>query len=87
MHVSISKSMNDNLTQVVVNDLTLWFSYETVVAFRADGERVVSENVWSTTTGRHLASIDGGSKQAAKSRVPHAEFTRRLDATLEGIGS
>lgn len=82
MDVSISRIMNNNLTQVNISDLTLWFSYETVVAYREpQGERVVSENVWSVTTGRHLAEIDGGVK-VNKDRLPHDEFQKRLTKVL-----
>ena len=62
--------------RVDVGNLTLWYSYKTVIAFRAPGTgRVVSENAWSTTTGKHLNQIDGGDK---KNRLPRAEFEDKL---------
>lgn len=65
---------------VELGGLTLYFSYRTVVAFRtSETGLVVSENVWSTTTGRHLNEIDDGDK---KSRLPHAEFEQRLNEVL-----
>lgn len=83
MKISISRSMNDNLTEVNVGDVTLWFSYETIIAYRLpNGERVVSENVWSPTTNRHMNAIDGGSKRAKAARVPFQEFTRRVLAEV-----
>jgi hypothetical protein len=51
-----------------------WFSYKTLVAFKPfDGPRVVRQNDWSTTTGKHLNAIDDGDK---KSRVDGATFER-----------
>lgn len=52
-----------------------WFSYQTLVAFCGGGERVVLQNYWGPTTGKHLNAIDGGSK---KQRVDHATFERRF---------
>jgi hypothetical protein len=72
--------MRPNLTLVSIGTLGLYFSYETVVAFRDAGEGlVVSENVWSATTGRHLTDIDGGLK---KERLDHEQFEDRLEKCL-----
>jgi len=60
--------------------LTLYFSYQTCVAFYPPhGERVISENSWGPTTGRHLNELDGGRK---KERVPRAEFEEKLAEVL-----
>ena len=37
---------------------TYWFSYETLVAFRINGEFHIVKNYWHTTTGKHLNWID-----------------------------
>lgn len=68
-----------NFCRVEIGTLTLWFSYETIIAFQSEGNRVVCENVWSKTTGKHLKSIDGGDRKA---RVSEAEFERLLAAVL-----
>lgn len=31
-----------------------WFSYDTLVAFRTNGEFHIVKNYWGTTTGKHL---------------------------------
>lgn len=82
--IRLRRSMNNNLTEVTLDGLVIWFSYETPVAFRVwdTGERVVSENIWSNTTGRHLSEIDGGSPAARRARVPREEFERRLEAAV-----
>lgn len=59
---------------------TLWYSYKTLVAFRAPNHPlVVSENVWTPTTGKHLNMIDGGEK---KNRVDHQTFQRLVSELL-----
>lgn len=63
-----------------VGDLVIWFSYKTPVAFRQwSKERVVRENDWSVTTGKHLNWIDGGDY---KNRVPGEKFERLLKEAL-----
>ena len=63
------------------NELDLYFSYNTIVAFRGGGFSLrVSQNHWSNTTGRHLNEIDGGEKE---DRVDHDTFQKQLDEALE----
>lgn len=78
MPVSI-QLIQANLTSVRIGNVQLWFSYETVVAFSVDGERVACQNIWSGTTGKHLNAIDGGDK---KGRVAPDEFKHRLSKAL-----
>ena len=63
----------NNFVRVSVGPVTVWFSYTTPIAFTVGGERVVRQNEWSTTTGKHLSQIDGGDKA---SRVDVATFRR-----------
>lgn len=35
-----------------------WFSYDTLVAFKINGEFHIIKNYWGTTTGKHLNWID-----------------------------
>ena len=50
--------------------ITLYFSYDTLVAFRGyvkdmgGRDLFVHKNVWGTTTGKHLNFIDYGHKEA-----------------------
>lgn len=75
-----------NFTEVRVGPIVLYFSYSTIVAFRAPGfgwsGMVVSENVWSQTTGKHLNWIDGGNKA---DRLDSATFQRQLDLLLDRL--
>mgnify|MGYP001292102442 CR=1 FL=1 len=80
----VSLRMGDSPTShyVTVGDLTLLFSYETVVAFkRVHGPWVVSENVWSNTTGKHLNETG----VPVRSRVRYDDFRKRLAGVLSGV--
>ena len=66
---------------VEVGEVTVWFSYKTPIAFQVGcNPRVVRENDWKTTTGKHLNAIDGGDK---KSRVSGLEFERLWAEQIE----
>lgn len=65
--------------RVSIGELDLYFSYETVIAFSYPGiGLVVSENCWSTTTGKHLNAINPNKKI----RKPREQFERMLNETL-----
>lgn len=82
MGISLNHPTNQpNFTEVSVNGLTLWFSYKTIVAFQTTGSIVVSENVWSQTTGKHLNHLCD-----KRDRVPRAEFNQRLAEALTEKG-
>lgn len=81
MDVSISHPTDrPNFASVRVGKITIYFSYETPIAFHhpATGE-VVRENDWGPTTGKHLNWVDGN----ASKRVTGREFERRLRTVLE----
>lgn len=70
--------------RVDFDNLTLWYSYKTVVAFRGGGyPRQVRQNSWGPTTGKHLNAIDGGEKS---SRIDGQEFENRLNDALKKLG-
>ena len=75
-----------NCLRVDLGAMTLWFSYNTVVAFRSDGARPVCENQWGPTTGKHLNWIDGGDKDAKKRRLPRDTFEAALAGALADHG-
>ena len=68
-----------NAVMVEIGRLTLYFSYQTVVAFKSEDKLVVSENVWGKTTARHINSIDGGNKAH---RLDRASFKAALEKLL-----
>ncbi len=72
----------DNALCFSLGGVDVYFSYQTPVAFRAEGRLVVRENEWGPTTGKHLNSIDGGEPTQKKQRVSGADFERLLDQVL-----
>lgn len=72
----------DNSLCFSLGGVDVYFSYQTPVAFRADGKLVVRANTWGPTTGKHLNSIDGGSPERKKARVSGEDFERLLDQVL-----
>ena len=79
----VSCSTGSNYAVVEVGELTLWFSYRTLIAYQIRGRRCVSENLWGATTGKHLNAIDGGDK---KSRCARPLFEKTLADTLKFHG-
>lgn len=76
MSVQLSQ-YGPNATSVTVGGITFYFSYETCVAYHdIDEGWVISENIWSTTTGRHLNLM---TPKTAK-RVPHEDFKAALES-------
>ena len=62
---------------VEVGDMTVYFSYQTPVAFRAPGYGLMkSENVWSRTTGKHLRMIGSGNE------IPNPEWEKMYQKAL-----
>ena len=58
---------------VEIQGVTVWFSYKTPIAFQVgNNPRVVRQNDWSTTTGKHLNAID----ENKKTRVDSSTFER-----------
>jgi hypothetical protein len=66
----------NNAMVVSFGNITLWFSYHTLVAFKVGNRRIVSENLWSSTTGKHLNSIDG---KDLKNRFKRDRFEREWE--------
>ena len=73
-----------NFTEVTIGDITVWYSYSTPVAFyTSETGKIVRENDWAQTTGRHLNYIDGGNRSA---RLPSDQWVARLNETLHRLG-
>lgn len=60
--------------------IEFYYSYETIVAYAEPIDGLVcSENVWGTTTGKHLNWI----QPDKKFRVKHDKFQEMLKAAIE----
>ena len=60
------------------NNQSIWFSYETPVAFVDGNFFCIRENEWGPTTGKHLNQIDGTAP-----RLPGEEFERQLSLVFD----
>lgn len=76
---SLGKVTN-TLNQVSIGDLTLYYSYNTIVGFNYRGELTLIENIYSRTTSRDLNLIDRGN------RVNLEVFKIRLRKLLFKLG-
>ncbi len=65
--------------RVTIGSLSLYFSYQTVIAFEDNCNLRVIENLWGPTIGKHLNAIDGGNKSA---RLPSEKFHDELKKVL-----
>ena len=72
--------LGPNFFRIDIDNVVLWFSYETCIAFAVKGHTVVSVNVWSKTTGKHLNQIDDDKSN----RIPYDAFCAMLDAVRIG---
>lgn len=79
MSAIITKSFNGNLSRVSMGDVTVWFSYETPIAFEVKGEGIiVSRNVFGSTTGKHINFVKGEAEDVTQ--VGEVEFRVRLES-------
>jgi len=69
-----SRGTNNLLVEIAGKDV--YFSYDTIVAVRAEGRLYVRQNEWGPTTGRHLNDIDGGNKA---DRMSGEDFEKKLE--------
>lgn len=71
MNVSISHPTDrPNFTNVTVGDVDLWFSYRTLIGFQTPqtSGRIVRENDWGQTTGKHLNYLCDKSERVSGER-------------------
>lgn len=58
------------------DELDVYFSYETVIAFRLNGKLFICKNNWKQTTGKHLNAI-----YLDKSvRIPHEQLMSKFES-------
>ena len=94
MNITIDHPTNrPNFTELTLGDLTLWFSYQTLVAVKLDHvstgriplghTMIVRENDWGPTTAGHLAHIDGQTQEAQAARLPGDDFAAEAEAMID----
>lgn len=55
---TVNHFAGSNTTICTINTVDLYFSYQTLIAFRADNQLILHENDWSVNTGKHLNAIN-----------------------------
>ena len=86
---NVSIETGSNYAAVKFDNIEIYFSYKTPIAFWAKGsdasptDVVVRRNDWGPTTGKHLNAIDGGD---SKSRIPGKLFETKLAEVLKSFG-
>lgn len=63
----------NNATMVKIGTTELYFSYQTIIAVYHKGSFIGCENIYSSTTGRHMSAIPGNDK---KDRVNINQFEK-----------
>jgi hypothetical protein len=58
MSIQLIKEANNFHRVDLGRDISIWFSYETPIAFRKGVQFFTCENVWSRTTGKHLSYLE-----------------------------
>lgn len=59
MSLPIIYRYSPNFFKLTLPNQTLWFSYNTLIAFKIGSrEQVIHENIWGNTTGNHLNQIN-----------------------------
>lgn len=71
-----------NAPYLYINGVRFYFSYRTLVAVHHSKGLCVSENRWTTTTGKHLNWLDGGSYASKKERCNELRFRKELKRAL-----
>lgn len=67
--------VGNNFTRLEWNGVTIWFSFETPIAFDEGRGIVISENVWTNTTGKHMNFINPDKSK----RIPNDLFKLQLN--------
>ena len=75
-----SSNYGAHCLQVEVGDITVYFSYQTPVAFHSYRHGLVClKNQWGTTTGKHLNLIEPDHKK----RIDQETFDRLFQEAME----
>jgi len=82
MNLPTLENFAPNFTRVDLGDMTLWFSYKTLVAFMvAHQGLVIRENRWGKTTGKHLNLIDSRKERRVDSETFQKLWDERIEQT------
>jgi hypothetical protein len=76
------EKLSANFHRLYIGEAVIWFSYEQIIGFSLPKVgTVLSDNAWSSTTGKHLNMIS-----RTLPRVRHDEFNRLVAEHLDQLG-
>jgi hypothetical protein len=76
------EKISSNFHRLYIGEAVIWFSYEAIIGFSLPSVgTIISTNVWSTTTGKHLNMIS-----RTLPRVKNEEFNRLVAEHLDQLG-
>jgi len=78
-HKYSNSNYGSHTQALMLGNLTLFFSYDTVVAFQSVNGNFYSENQWGPTTGKHLNYICPDKKKRLKREVFEKFLQKALD--------
>ena len=82
MQITHKQYAGPSSLQIDFGPLTIWFSYQTPVAFQLEGQPLqITQNRWAQTTGKHLNAIDPDKTK----RIPYGDFYDALVVQLDRI--
>lgn len=65
---SITRFCGNNTTEITINGITLYFSYETLIGFRKGIFLCIRKNEWGNATGKHINAIPGSGSVSRKDK-------------------
>jgi hypothetical protein len=83
MNMRLSEYCGKNARSLEIGNLTLYFSYETLIAFdHPETGLTIRENDWGPTTGKHLNAINDNQRE----RIPGDVFENRWQEVATALG-
>lgn len=79
--IGINQREVPNFKALKIGSIVIYYSYDTIIGFYTPNTKLcVTENMWGTTTDRHLNMIS-----EKKDRLPRKEFLNILNNTILNI--
>ena len=79
------ETVMSNMTKLIMDGITIYYSYETPIAYVYKGHQHIRKNDWSTTTGKHLNWVNEDKSLRVDGTVFELDLKDILDV-LYGMG-
>lgn len=77
------KKIKSNFEEITIGKTKVYFSYETPIAFSDNGNLLISKNIWSSTTGKHLNLLSRDKKVRLDNNLFKAELESALNKYMK----